>query len=225
MTFRLAPSSECRAVSLFESAVTAQCRLTRPSGQFPWSSAVATPSLRQSTPRYQWLNADGFKDVPIAGSTLSRYALDRENPLTLFDAESGDKFRIGFETITTDGGSIPRVIQIIPGFEARRFMRAYPLHDGTYQRGYIYICYRNDPFVWYKVQITQAFADELLRWGILAEGQLVLDANPQWSKLRRSIYKRRITAISNTVYVGLRVGGFVAWNHYRRQGKKVAPNG
>lgn len=188
-------------------------------------SAPSSTMIRRVVQPDAWLNPDGFVDRPLAGSVLSKYTLNAEAPLMFYDGETGDKYRIGLETISTDGGSIPKILQAIPWFEPRRFMRAYPNHDGIFQRGYVYICRRTDPLVFVKTEVDQAFADELLRRMIIAEGYLLEEANPQWSAFQRWRNAKRIQTVSTVVYGGLRVGGFVAWNKYRKEGRKVDPHG
>jgi hypothetical protein len=171
-------------------------------------------------PRDAWVNVNGFRDDPIPGTLYSRYTLDEAAPLCFLEGDTGAQYRLGLETITTDGGSIPRLLRAVPGLEPRRFMRAYPFHDGVYQRGYAYRKAPSPGSPWVRVLVTQEAADCLVARGIQAEGRLCLALHPEWSPWRRRVYQWQIDLVATIVYRGLQLGGFVAWNYYREHGGK-----
>lgn len=103
---------------------------------------------------------------------------------------------------TTDGGSLPRIFwtTTITPFDPKG-IEAFIVHDAAYQQGGLYIMEFSStkPITRIKkfLPLTRAQADELLRRMMKADGV--------------NMY------IRNKVYYGLKVGGWRAWNKYRKE--------
>ena len=84
----------------------------------------------------------------------------------------------------TDGGSIPKLVQLIPCFQRDRFWRSYAFHDSAYKHGWIYVNGMQTPI--YRDQ-----ADAMLHDMILVE--------------------HGTDTTANTVYAFVRAFGWASW--------------
>jgi len=97
----------------------------------------------------------------------------------------------------TDLGSVPRIVQVIYGFEAWRWELSYGTHDCGYShKGFFHKGKACD--------FSRAFMDEVLRYMILEEGKID----------DRAIMAR---IVAPPIYAGVRIGGGWNWeNRVRR---------
>lgn len=136
---------------------------------------------------------------PWWSKTLYDFRLSPRCPLTYhrgtFRAQPDRHF-------VTDGGSIPRIVQLIPALQKDRYWRAYAFHDSAYRNGCFYVWKRVSclnqstgmvEFTWRyeRRALTRAQADLWLREMLLAEGASIVTAR--------------------VVYRAVRMFGWIAW--------------
>lgn len=119
---------------------------------------------------------------------LFDFILDENDPLTLHRSDCFEAQPC--QTFVTDGGSIPKLIQVIPAFDSLRYPASYGFHDSAFKKHCWWTRHRSDaPFV--KRQISFTTANCWLRTMLLAEGATSLTAR--------------------TVYFFVRTIGRLAW--------------
>ena len=78
---------------------------------------------------------------------------------------------------SSDGGTIPRIIQCIPALQKDRYWQSYGFHDSHYRYGGLY---RNGLFI----RQGRKAADQRLYDQLLAEGATVATAKTVWGFVR-----------------------------------------
>jgi hypothetical protein len=112
--------------------------------------------------------------------TLFDFYLDAVTPLTFHEGcvefQPDQHFR-------TDGGSIPKLVQLIPAFDSMRYARPYAVHDSNYRHHYIF----ERPFGAINMRrraITRAEADVMLYTMLIAEGATQATARTVYRAVR-----------------------------------------
>ena len=104
--------------------------------------------------------------------TTYDFRLDPIRPLTyimeMLEAQPDRHF-------ITDGGSIPKLVQVIPAFDATRYCGPYGFHDSAYKNGWWFVRPRGAS-LFEQRPITRAQADLWLWDMLIADGATPLTA-------------------------------------------------
>jgi len=144
-------------------------------------------------PQGTWLNPDGYtlrferrefwpwpRVWSVYRKTYWEFQLDQAKPLT-FSHQQGYYVQPDRHELETDLGSIPPPLRSL--FPDTEFIRPYLLHDSAYTHHGMYMAHGPyAPFVFHAVD--RAFADELLRVSIIADGGSRARARTIWSAVR-----------------------------------------
>ena len=146
----------------------------------------------------------GYKDpvvrhVGFWGTPVYEFTLDAVNPLTFIQADgvAVQPDRHFF----TDWGSIPKAVQLIPGFDAHDWL-AFLFHDSGYQNAGLYF---KAPIAtgFEFVAMTRLEVDDWMLNGIYAQG----------ATERR---ERRAHFAGPIIYRAVRMFAWAPWDRYRR---------
>ena len=133
----------------------------------------------------------------------------------IFQSASGKLYRAP-RGGSTDGLSIPKVLQNIPGFSAVGGGDWWSgvLHDSPY-RGQLEE-WDDNAQDWIPANLTRAEADALIKEAL--ETQLLVPITPEmslWQKTKTMVANRKVRSQIWLIYTALRAAGGSAWNNNR----------
>lgn len=143
---------------------------------------------------------EDYEQLALGVGTKQRYyrfVQNPRNPLT-YHHPDGTMWRPK-SGLVHNFGSIPRLVQAIPGYEKDRHPDAYVLHDQGYQTGHGVLCSRDGGATWHDEPVSKCYCDHMLYLSIMAE-----------MKFGEITMKHRVKAVS--IYAAVSLFGKNSWN-------------
>jgi hypothetical protein len=116
--------------------------------------------------------------TPWWASTRYEFRLDPYTPLTW---NKGTLHAQPDAHFISDGGTIPRLVQVIPALQKDRYWRSYGFHDSGYRYGGQY---ERDGWIFRFNRRSRAFLDNQLFEQLIAEGATLATARTVWLFVR-----------------------------------------
>ena len=149
-----------------------------------------------------FLNRDGFSLTPYEperienGQAVFEFRLSPTRPLMYYGQIAG---RLGYwqpdRHGPTDLGSVPRILQWLPGLDQTRYGAAYIFHDVACRHNQLYVSDTGAPGTYSAYTVSRAHADRMLRHMIAN-----WDHDRTWLGSVSSVVSRW------TVWTGVRIG-------------------